>query len=109
MKRIAVFSAILLIAICNSCSKDTPDLFSTIHGIVSDHETGAPIETASIVLSPGGKTSVSGVDGRYEFKDLEATQYTVTVQKAGYHTNRKTVTAVAGESVQVDIPLTKIE
>lgn len=103
------FSAILLIAVCNSCSKDTPDLFSSIYGVVSDFETGDPIGAASIVLSPGGKTTVSGSDGRYEFKNVEAIQYTVTVQKAGYNTNRKTVSAIASESVQVDVPLTKIE
>jgi hypothetical protein len=50
---------------------------------------------------------VSGDDGRFEFKDLEAVQYTITVQKTGYQTNRKTVTAVAGESVKADIPLIK--
>jgi hypothetical protein len=108
MKKITVIlSAVLLTMI--SCSKDDRDLFSTIHGIVSDHETGDPIGAASIVLSPGGKATMSGADGRYEFTDLEVTQYTITVQKAGYHTNRKTVTAIAGESVPADIPMTKIE
>lgn len=99
----AVFAGIF-----SGCDKDElirP--FSTIYGIVSDYETGEPVEAASAVLSPGGKTTVSGADGRYEFKDLDAGQYTITVQKAGYQTNRKTVTAVALESVPADIPLTK--
>jgi hypothetical protein len=109
MKKIVLLLACTMLAgIFSGCDKDEPKLFSTLFGIVSDHETGAPIEAASIVLSPGGKTATSGTDGRYEFKDLDALQYTITVQTAGYQTNRKTVTAVPGESVQADIPLTKI-
>jgi hypothetical protein len=108
MKRITViFSVILLMAVCNSCSKTEHNLFATLYGVVTDSETGDPVGAANIVLSPGGKTTISGSDGRYEFTNLEAAQYTVTVQKTDYQTNRKTVTAVAGERVQADIPLTK--
>jgi hypothetical protein len=108
MKRIIfIFSAILLIAVCNSCSKTERNLFATLYGAVTDHETGEPIANASVVLSPGGKTKTTGADGYYEFNDLDPTQYTITVQKTGYQTNRKTVTAVVSESVEANIPLTK--
>jgi DNA-binding winged helix-turn-helix (wHTH) protein len=60
-----------------------------------------------VVLSPGGKTKTTGSDGRYEFQDLDAAQYTITVQKNGYQTNRKTVTAVSDEKTEANIPLTK--
>ena len=72
-----------------------------------DHETGEPIATVSVVLSPGGKTKTTGTDGRYEFLDLDPQQYTITVQKTGYQTNRKTVTAVVGKKTEANIPLTK--
>jgi hypothetical protein len=38
---------------------------------------------------------------------LDAQQYTITVQKDGYSTNRKTVTVFAGEKTEASIPLTK--
>ncbi|MDR1811082.1 MAG: carboxypeptidase-like regulatory domain-containing protein [Prevotella sp.] len=95
----------LFLTMFSGCAKEEHNLFSTLYGVVSDHETGDPVSAATIVLSPGGKTTVSGNDGRYEFKDLDAVQYTIMVQKAGYQTNRKTITAIAGESVQADIPL----
>jgi hypothetical protein len=37
---------------------------------------------------------------------LEPQQYKMTVQCAGYQSNSKTATAVVGEKVEVNIPLT---
>jgi len=109
MKRISILlTCILLLALCNSCEKKEYNMYSTLYGIVNDHETGELIGGATVVLSPGGKTSTTGSDGRYEFIDLEPQQYTVTVQKSGYTTNRKTVVAVSGENTEANIPLTKI-
>ena len=89
------------------CKKEYEATYASIYGIVNDSETGELIAVASVVLSPGGKTTTTGTDGRYEFKDLDPQQYTITVQKTGYQTNRKTVTAVVGESTEANVPLTK--
>jgi len=108
MKKIAILlSCVFLLGIFGSCTKDEISMYSTLYGVISDHETGEPIPNASIVLSPGGKTQTSGTDGRFEFQNLDPMQYTVTVQKVGYQTNRKTVTAVAAEKTEANIPLTK--
>ena len=110
MKKLTILSTILLlVVICYSCSKTEHDLFSTLYGVVTDHETGEPIVNASVVLSPGGKTKTTGTDGTFEFSDLDSQQYTITVQKTGYSTNRKTVMAVIGEKTEANIPLTKIQ
>ncbi|MCL2649467.1 MAG: carboxypeptidase-like regulatory domain-containing protein [Candidatus Azobacteroides sp.] len=107
MKKVALaFSCIMMMILLSGCPNPDHETFATLYGIVSDNDTGDPIGAAAVVLSPGGKTTVSGSDGRYEFKNLDAQQYTITVQKSGYQSNRKTVTAVAGEPVQADIPLT---
>jgi len=92
----------------SGCSKKEQDMFATLYGVVSDSATGELISGASVVLSPGGKTKTTGTDGRFEFNDLDPAQYTITVQKTGYSTNRKTVTAVVNESIEANIPLTKI-
>ena len=102
-----------LIGLClsmglSSCN-DEPDydVFSTLHGIVVDDATAECIPGATVTLSPGGKTQTTGSDGRYQFTELEAIQYTVTVQKPGYSTNRKMVTVVAGEPTEANITLHK--
>jgi len=108
MKKIAfLLSCVFLLGTLGSCSKKEYDLFATLYGVVTDHETGEPIANATVVLSPGGKTKITGNDGLFEFLDLDATQYTITVQKTGYQTNRKTVTAIASEKTEANIPLTK--
>ncbi|NOU17212.1 MAG: hypothetical protein HOO91_06600 [Bacteroidales bacterium] len=105
------YSGLLLITIIlfNNCKTNDYDTFATLYGEVNDSATAEPLLGVSVVLSPGGKTKTTGTDGRFEFKDLDAAQYTITVQKAGYSTNRKTITAVVGESTEANIPMTKVK
>lgn len=107
-KTIFLLTGILLLCLmlC-SCSKTEHNTYADIYGIVSDAATGSPVSDATVMLSPGGKTQLTGSDGRFEFSEVEAMQYTVTVQKTGYQTNRKIITAGAGEKTEVNIPLTK--
>jgi protocatechuate 3,4-dioxygenase beta subunit len=59
-----------------------------IKGKVLAAETGSPLRRAQIrLLSPelrGGRVATTDADGRYEFKDLPAGRYSLTVSKAGY-------------------------
>ena len=102
-----LLAAVVLMTVSNGCSKTDLNVYATLYGMVTDAADASPIAGASVVLSPGGKTQTTGSDGRYEFPNLDPAQYTVTVQKPGYQTNRKTVTAVAGEKAEANIPLTK--
>jgi hypothetical protein len=83
--------------------------FSRIVGQVIDLDTHDAIEGASVNLSPSGKSTFTGSDGYFDFSDLDVDQYTVTVQKNGYATNRKTVKPVAGETENITITLSKKE
>ncbi len=96
--------------ITSGCSNSNDDYvaFATLNGSVTDYVTGVPLENASVVLSPSNQTKQTGADGVFVFDGLEAKQYTITVQKAGYQPNRKVVTAISGESVDVKIQLTQI-
>ncbi|MBO5819159.1 MAG: carboxypeptidase regulatory-like domain-containing protein, partial [Bacteroidales bacterium] len=47
----------------------------------------------------------TGSDGLFEFNDLDAIQYTVSVQANGYATDRKTITVIAGELQRVNFAL----
>lgn len=90
-----------------ACSKTEYSVFSTLHGVVSDYQTGDPVSGVSVILSPSGTTKITGNDGYFEFQELTPQQYTITVQKERYTTNRKSITAVSGENVEVNIPITK--
>ncbi|MDE6367275.1 MAG: carboxypeptidase-like regulatory domain-containing protein [Muribaculaceae bacterium] len=105
MKKI-LFCFISLLAL-TSCSKTDVDIFATLHGVVCDFETGDPIAGCSVVLSPSGATKITGNDGYFEFRDITAQQYTVTAQKTGYATNRKSINATSGENTELNITLSK--
>lgn len=88
-----------------SCDPITYDTFGTISGTVVEMSTGDVVEGALVTLSPTGKNTYTGSDGFFEIQNLEAQQYTLTVQATGYSTNRKTVTVVAGSVERVNIVL----
>lgn len=84
------------------------EIFSTITGTVIDYETGDPLPNVSILLSPGSITKVTDSNGHFTFESLDAQQYNLTAQKAGYQPNRKNVNAISGETIDIQIPMTKI-
>ena len=94
----------------NSVRRDlqlNPNVFCTISGTVIDLYTGDPIQQVLVTLSPIGKNVFTVEDGRFEFVDLDARQYTVTAQKTGYITNRKTVMPEAGSVVDINLAMRK--
>lgn len=105
----AILAFAILLCSTTSCNDGLVDydVFCTISGTVIDVDTGDPIPQATVTLSPGGMNTYTGSDGHFEFLDLEARQYTVTVQKTGYQTNRKRVTTIAGGNVDVSLTLKK--
>lgn len=100
--------AVMVLACMAACSSsDDYEIFAKIHGTVTDYETGEPLENASVVLSPSGRTKQTDASGYYLFEELDALQYAITVQKTGYITNRKIVDAISGEDVEISITITK--
>ena len=99
----------MLLCFGSSCNDDLVDynVFCTIKGTVIDLDTGVPISQATVTLSPSGYNNYTGSDGTFEFIDLDERQYTVTVQKTGYATNRKTVTTIAGGVLEINLTLQK--
>lgn len=106
MKKI-LFLCLVALPLFLSCSKEEIDNFGTLYGVVSDTQTGDPLSNVTVTLSPGGTTKLTGSDGLFEYTGLTPQQYTITVQKSGYQTNRKTITAVVGEKVQANITMTQ--
>ncbi len=96
-----------LVALATSCEPVTYDTFCTISGTVIDVDSGDPIQSATVTITPGSYNTYTGSDGCFEFLDLDAGRYTVMAQQSGYVTNRKEVTAIAGSVVPIKLTLKK--
>ena len=108
MKKFVYVVSLLIGLLLTGCEVELPETMGSIYGIVSDMETGEPIRGASVMLSPGNQTSVTGSDGHYEFANLEAGYYKLQVSANGYNTNSRQITVVAGLQASGDMPLSPI-
>ena len=104
MKKFLLF--IVTILSLYSCTNDEAPIFGDIYGVVSDVNSGAPIRNAEVILSPGNKAIVTGGDGHFEFNNLEAGQYKISVNAEDYESNNAQITVVPGNKVSCDIHLT---
>ena len=108
MKKLGLFLGVLFASfffLLNACTKEEKETVGSIQGIVTNASTNEPIQGVNISLSPTGLSAVTGSDGRYEFKNLEVGQYTVQGVKAGYESNTKNITIVAGNISSGDMVL----
>lgn len=105
MRKIYSLIVLFTIVLLSSCAKDEVNPFGNIYGVVVNSNTSEPIQGARVTLTPTGKSTVTGNDGSYEFVDLEAGSYKVTVQADGYSSTVKNVTVVAGERAIGDVSL----
>ncbi len=89
---------------------ETPNEKGSISGDVVNAR-GYPIESAKIRLkgvnSKVLKKTVSDEDGLFEFIDLGADTYIITVLKKGYKKSKQTVSLEEGEETEIEIVLKK--
>lgn len=105
MKKILFLCLMALPLFITSCSKDEYESFGSLYGVVTDNNTGDPLGNVTVTLSPGGVSKLTGSNGLFEFEELTPQQYTITVQRTGYQTNRKTISAIVGEKVEANITM----
>ena len=106
MKRFFLCTLLFAAALAVNCTEDEPILFGDIYGTVTNSQTGEPVRNAQVVLSPSGASTISGSDGRFEFRSLDVGQYSISVSSDGYESNSRQVTVVPGQSTSCDIHLT---
>jgi hypothetical protein len=106
-KTLTTIAAALCLLAHGGCTKEPLNIYATLYGVVSDRETGEPMSGASVTLQPGGKTQTTDANGAYEFNDLDAKQYTITVQQPGYKVEYEAVSAISAKRTQKNIFLTK--
>lgn len=105
MKKILFLCLMALPLFITSCSKDEYESFGSLYGVVTDNNTGDPLGNVTVTLSPSGVSKLTGSNGLFEFEELTPQQYTITVQRTGYQTNRKTISAIVGEKVEANITM----
>ena len=115
-----ILAAVLASVVWSGCTKEEEksesaseynsveyDTSAAIEGTVIDFEVSSPISGAIVNLSPSNRSTITDSAGCFQFTKIESGQYTITVQKTGYQTNRKVITAIAGETVSVALCMDK--
>ena len=94
-----IIYALLVLLPFMACTEDIMEDIKTgdIAGSVSDQTTGEPVATVNVVLNPGGKSTVTGSDGSFSYKDLEPGKYSLEINKEGYLNNSKEIIVAAGK------------
>lgn len=100
------YSVLLFSLLIISCTKDIVDTTGNLIGVISDSRSGAFLSGVSVALSPTGKTITTGIDGKYEFRDVESQEYSISVSKSGYKSDKKTAFVQAGNDTNLDFQLT---
>lgn len=96
----------LLALLIVSCTKDIVDTTGNIVGVISDSRSGLFLSGVSVALTPTGKTYTTGVDGKYEFRNIESQEYSVSVSKSGYQSDKRTAFVQIGQDTNMDFQLT---
>ncbi len=110
MKRLYLLGVIMTLLFSASCSKDISDEPSTgsIEGSVSDRTTGEPVSVVNVTLTPGGNSTVTGSDGTFRFRDIEAGSYTLQINKEGYKDNTAKVYVRIGSPTSAHLVIERI-
>lgn len=106
MRWLISFLVVVFCMLQISCTKDLVDTTGNLVGVISDSRTGSFLSGVSVTTSPLGKTFTTGVDGKYEFRDLESQEYSISVSKNGYNPDKKTVFVQVGEDTNLDFQMT---
>ena len=88
MKRNPIVKFAALLVICCmffGCKpEDEIEKFGIIYGTVTDFASGEPISNVNVRLNPRGETTLTGSDGTFQFNDLAAGSYSLSLSKNGY-------------------------
>src|SRR5262245_16418523 len=77
---------------------------SIIRGTLTDATTSDPVADARVSIGVG-QTMKTGADGRFEFRNLPAGTYTLTVSRIGYIFVRRRIDVSVNTIVETTVPL----
>lgn len=86
MKKQLFVTLILIasVATLTRCDKEYSEDYGTITGVVTDFATGEPVKNANVKLNPRGETTLTGIDGTFQFNNIPDGTYSLFISKNGY-------------------------
>ena len=69
-----------------------------ISGTVRDARTGAPLQSANVMLDPGGRGMATDAGGNFSFANLPKGKYTIRASYVGYKTEEQSVAVGEGRT-----------
>jgi hypothetical protein len=118
---ISIISSVILfffstLIILQSCKDEDPLVVQgNIEGNIVDSETQENISGVNVTIVSNSSTTfaeqskLTGGDGKFSFKDLEAGNYKLTFSKEGYESNSKNIALAAGQTSSSDVSLKPIK
>lgn len=107
---VAAIFVVTISLVWYGCTKEVEEPQGSIYGVVTDYATGLPIGNVSVRLRPSGETTLTGNNGAYEFKNMEAGNYSLFLSKAEYadFDDDSIIVLEAGKSMPRDIQMRKL-
>ena len=104
-----IISLLLCSTLLLGCFEDSgTDNTGSIAGTVSDYTVGDPIPVVNVVLNPGNKSTVTGTDGAFGFRNIPQGKYTIEISKNGYKKSEEIVYVFSGETSECQLLLKRI-
>lgn len=107
MKKTLYLFTILTLLIAG-CAEDEISTFGSISGTVRDNIDNEPLSGVRVDIIPGGTSVITGSNGVFSFRDMEAQDYTLNFSKEGYGSDTKKVTVVPGQNSDASVVLSQI-
>ena len=112
----ATFAVAASLTMMQACwEKDPVAERGNIEGTVFDSETNQAVSGVNVDMVSNSSTAfaeqskITGSDGSFSFKDLEAGSYKLSFLKSGYADNVKNVTLGAGQTSSSDVSLIPVK
>ena len=100
----------LMMLFATACSDDLVlYTFGNISGTVQDARAVSPLAGVKVALTPTGYSQVTGIDGSFQFDNLDVQEYTLTFTKDGFQPLQQKVTVKPGLSSSVQVSMTPLE
>lgn len=108
--RLVSLPLLIVSFLLHSCATDVniEETTGNLTGIVADKTTGEPVPVVNLVLEPGGKSTVTGSDGSFCFKELDEGKYSIIYTKEGYREGKTAVTVAAGIDSEAHLLIERI-
>ena len=113
---ISILGVLLCAGLLLSCEEEKPlQVQGTIEGTVVDTETGQAVQGVGVTIVANSLTTfseqskITGSDGKFSFKNLEAGSYKLSFAKEGYEDNSKNINLSPGQISSSDVALKSIK